>query len=189
MKKIILSLMLGFSLALTGCFVTSVYPFYVEKDLVFEPALLGDWREADPKENPPETVTFEKAGPDKYRVHTHKSDDKDEFEVHLFKLKNQLFMDSVLVRDKEQETIPAHQLTRVLQIQPTLRVSGLSHSWLKELLEKNPPAIRHHKIRKDPKDADYRIVLTAETKELQAFIMAHLEAEGAFDKPTEMNRK
>ena len=46
MKRMIL-ISTGLALALaTGCVLTSVYPFYFEKDVVFEPALLGSWQKA-----------------------------------------------------------------------------------------------------------------------------------------------
>src|SRR6266704_1494547 len=48
MKKLIALLLVSGAALLTGCLVTSVYPFYQQKDLAFEPALLGDW--TNPKE-------------------------------------------------------------------------------------------------------------------------------------------
>jgi hypothetical protein len=39
MKHIKLFAILGIALALAGCVVTSVYPYYTEKDVIFDPAL------------------------------------------------------------------------------------------------------------------------------------------------------
>ena len=63
MKRIILSAT-GLALILvTGCIVTSVNPLYTEKDLVFDPALVGAWSEGEGKD----TWAFEKAGEKKAR--------------------------------------------------------------------------------------------------------------------------
>jgi uncharacterized protein YcfL len=35
--------LLATSLFLTGCVVTSAYPYYREQDLVIDEALIGDW--------------------------------------------------------------------------------------------------------------------------------------------------
>ena len=51
---------------LSGCIVTSVCPFYTEKDTVFESALVGDWvREL--KDSPAEVWKFEPLGSGAYR--------------------------------------------------------------------------------------------------------------------------
>jgi hypothetical protein len=42
MKRIIFRCLIPVAALLAGCVVTSVYPFYTQKDLVFEPALVGD---------------------------------------------------------------------------------------------------------------------------------------------------
>jgi len=87
MKRLILPLAL--LAALAGC-VPSLNPLYIEKDLVFDPALLGVWGEPNAKE----TWTFEKAGEKKYKLLQTDNDGRTgEFEVHLLKLSNHYFLD------------------------------------------------------------------------------------------------
>ena len=45
MRKNTIVLLAAMAVLLGGCLVTSVAPFYTAKDLVFEPALVGDWVE------------------------------------------------------------------------------------------------------------------------------------------------
>src|SRR2546427_6041438 len=46
---------------LTGCVVTSVYPFFNAKDVAFEPALIGAWADAGSTNAANEHWQFEKA--------------------------------------------------------------------------------------------------------------------------------
>ena len=65
---------------------------------------------------------------------------------------------------------------------PALRMSAMSHSWLDELLKKNPGAIAQERRGNE-------IVFTAGTREMQAFVLKHLSTPEAFGKPTEMERR
>ena len=61
-------------LALTAC-IPSVHPFYSDKDVVFDPRLLGEWLEKD-KEEKPQSWHFEKAEDNAYRLSITESDGK-----------------------------------------------------------------------------------------------------------------
>ena len=66
---------------------------------------------------------------------------------------------------------------------------ALDYDWLKKLVEKNPKAIRH--IVAPPKlgeDGDGLLVLTADTAELQEFILKHEKTAGAFGDGIVMQR-
>lgn len=201
MKRIILTTA-GLALVLvTGCIVTSVNPLYTEKDLVFDPALVGAWAEADGKN----TWAFEKAGEKKYKLlHTDENGRTGEFEAHLLKLGKYQFLDLHLVDPGEKEEWqinelaavamimrPGHLFLKVSQVQPTLQLSALHEDWLNKLLEKNPKAIRHERIQFGSDNSkDSRNVLTAETKDLQKFVLKYADSEEAFgDKPGELKRK
>src|SRR5262249_38073759 len=80
----------GFALLLTGCLAISVYPFYSDKDVSFEPALTGQWtKTTDNKEQ----WTFEKKGEKGYQLTYTDGDKKHVMDAHLFRLKDQLFLD------------------------------------------------------------------------------------------------
>ena len=183
MKKILGPVIVAATLLLSSC-VPSVNPLYTEKDLIFDPALLGTWGE----DNGKESWTFEKSGDKKYKLL--QKDERDrvaEFEVHLVKLKDQRFLDLYLIDPGAEEdwkvnqhamfgmiVRPAHMFMKVRQIEPKLQIGYLNPDWLQEFLEKNPKALRHEKSPPPPKGGEHRsIFLTAETKDLQKFILQH----------------
>jgi hypothetical protein len=70
------------------------------------------------------------------------------------------------------------------QAEGTLRLASLEGDWLNKLLKADPAALNHARV----KDEDDRLVLTASTKELQAFVLAHLTNAAAWAEPTELKR-
>ncbi|MBI2929509.1 MAG: hypothetical protein HYY24_27915 [Verrucomicrobia bacterium] len=190
MKKTFLLAMTGLSLALAGCVVTSVYPFYTAKDVVFDPALLGTWIEGDPDSKSEDTWTFAKGDGQEYKL-TIGSDAKGEvYDATLFKFTGDSFLDLFPARS-EGGGIPPHMLIRVAQIQPSLKMASLKYDWLKQLVEKDPRAIRHVRIKEKDSDGkvDYRVVLTADTDALQSFVRKHLRTAEAWDGGGEMKRQ
>src|ERR1035441_1939153 len=82
----------GLALCLPAC-IPSLNPFYTDKDLVFDPRLVGTWAEKG-KEQEPETWSFEKAGDKAYKLAIAEKPGKEgEFTAHLFKLKQEYFLD------------------------------------------------------------------------------------------------
>jgi hypothetical protein len=66
----------------------------------------------------------------------------------------------------------------------------MSLDWLGKLLEKNPKAIKHIIVSEEAGTNDKKkIVLTAETPELQAFVLKYANNEDAFPDPTEFKRR
>ena len=121
-RKLILGLA-GVGLFVAGCVVTSVYPYYTPKDLVFEPASAGSWVSVKADEEKNETWTFEKNGDKDYLFTLAKSDETNIYSAHLFKLKDQLFMDALPTQRPDNYFIPPHYLLVVPQIKPTLKLS------------------------------------------------------------------
>ena|SRR5579871_7013508 len=188
-KKISLWLALGIAVLAAGCLVPSIYPFYTEKEVVFEPALVGVWEKTATDADTREIWTFEKAHEKEYKFTFVDGDRKNVFSAHLFKLKDQLFLDCLHL-EETSDAVPPHYLLRVEQIEPTLKASMLEGSWLKKLLDKNPGAIRHTLVQSDlndPKSA--RIVLTADTAELQKFLLKHIDGKDAFGDLNELKRR
>jgi hypothetical protein len=176
-------LLLGVLLALGGCGLPSVYPFYTEKDVVFEPGLVGLW--IDTKSDPGgEKVSFEKDGEKAYKISDMQATETNVYSAHLFRLGNQLLMDCALT-SPEQE-IPAHLLLKVEQIRPTFRYTIFSEDWMNKLFEKQPNALRHF-INED--SGNKGIVLTADTAELQAFVQQYAASKEAFADGAELRRQ
>ncbi|MEW6050232.1 MAG: hypothetical protein AB1644_04120 [Candidatus Zixiibacteriota bacterium] len=166
---------------LTGCIPFAVSPWYQEKDLVFDPALIGVWSMDDP-EGDDERYQFEQSGPDEYTL-THTDDGrKSLYSAHLFKLGDQLCMD-VYAKDPLVEldgmfadhSLMLHSFYVVHAIAPVLAISTLEYDWLKEYLK--DPGMPAHII------DDNRIVFTAQTSELQALVLKNLANDSAFCEP------
>jgi hypothetical protein len=178
------------ALLLCSC-IPSVNPFFTEKDVVFDARLSGEWQ-AKEKPDDPEIWQFEKSETNTYKLTiTEKEGKQGQFDARLFKLKDECFLD-LIPADCNYATnqadlvaaamFPGHLLVRVSQFEPELRLTLFNFDWLQKYLEKNPAALAHHVEGKG-------IVLTAETRELQAFVLKHLGEGELFDKPTEMVRK
>jgi hypothetical protein len=189
MKRILLPLCVAVAIPLAGCLVTSVHPFYTEKDLAFEAAVLGEW--GDPAE-PDVRWLLEKQGEQAYRLTHTESGKSSVMRTHLFKVRGQSFFDlfpSQVETEGFPPPIPAHYLLRVLQFEPKLRMAPLKYDWLQTLLEQNPKALRHHVVANPEKPDDRRLVLTADTAELQGFVVQHLDNADAWKDVIELERR
>jgi len=174
---------------LTGCIVTSVHPYYTAKDVSYDPGLIGQWTNG---QEAGQHWSFEKQADKSYQLTYFSGSDKDKTNVAralLFNLNGSRFLDCV-AHDQECDVmpppIPSHFLLRVYQVEPTLRLAALNHDWLRTALDKEPKLIRHEMI--GEKD-DRRVVLTAETAELQDFLLKHLDAEEAWQEPFDLKRQ
>ncbi len=168
----------------TGC-IPSLNPIYDEECLVFEPAILGAWQEADSTGQ----WLFKKSEGDSYVVtYTDKDGLPGRFEGHLANLNGTMFLD--LFPEEPQinandfykwHLFPVHTFYLVERIEPTLSLRSIDPNWLDEFLRAERNAIKHERV-------EGMVVLTADTDELQKFYLAHLQTEGAFAKPLAMTR-
>ena len=135
---------------------------------------------------------FEKAGDNAYKLTIAEKPGKEgEFTAHLFRLKQEYFLD-LFPNDCNYATnqadlvgfsmFPGHLLARVPQIEPELKLAFFNFDWLGQQLTNNPSILAHHR------EGD-RFVLTASTRELQRFVLAHLAEGELFNKPGEMVRQ
>lgn len=178
------------AIALLSACIPSVNPFYATKQVVFEPSLVGEWR---PQEDSKDTQfwKFEPAEGKAYKLTvTEEEGRQGEFVAHLFKLKQELFLD-LIPNDCKYATneaslvaaamIPGHLLIRVTQVEPELKLSLFDFEWLEKHLKANPKALAH-------RAAGETIVLTASTRDLQRFVLKHLSEGELFESPTVMSR-
>jgi hypothetical protein len=184
MKTSLAVLVGALAATLAGCVVTSVCPYYTQEDLVSESAILGKWTDT---KNRDEVWRFEQNDAQTYRFSLIEPSKTTVMEAHAFKLEGQLFLD-IFSLEQDYHVIPAHYLLKVSQVVPTLRLAELNEAWLKSLLAKQPTALRHHFVQTGDKPSDRRVVLTAETPELQKFIIRHLTTEPAWDNTFELKR-
>jgi hypothetical protein len=173
----ILTLVLG----MTGCFVLSVHPLYFDNDLVFESGLVGTWGEKAHEKDLSELWIFKKSGDKSYRLIIRDEEEGEGmFEAHLLKLGDYMFLD---LYPEEPETgsefynmhvIPAHSFIRVSLEGHVLRLGFFDLDWLKKNIEEGKVSIKHER-------RDDTIVLTASTKELQEFVLKHIEEAFVFE--------
>jgi len=181
MRYIVAVLTFGLVLILEGC-IPSLHPLYTDNDLVFEPAILGEWVLSDSHSK--EILTFTKGNEKKYKVVQADESGKNAYVGRLVKLNGKLFLDVEPDREVKCECLcpPYHMFFFVSQLEPSLRISSLDLEWTAEFLRKNPSALNHEFVRED-------LWLTAPTKSLQAFVLKHLNTKGAFADPNEYVRK
>lgn len=159
---------------LTGCVVVSLNPFYQDKDLFFEPALLGRWRGEGqhwrfaPSEHEAKAylVTYSDGGKE------------SKMAGHLFKLEGEWFLDlfGKSVPDVVPPLIPSHVVLRVRLENGVFSYQALNYEWMGKWLKKNPQALRHQwRVNPDSPPEEAHFVLTAETADLQDFLRKQLK--------------
>ena len=178
------------TLFLAACY-PSVHPYYTEKDLVFEPRLVGDWCE---KERDQESAVWRFAKKDdlSYDLTIREQDGKEgQFVARFFKLKGESFLDLIPAKCDYVETqaeivacamVPGHLLVRVVQKDAELGLAFFDWDWLDKLLKENPQALAH--LREDD-----RVIITAPTRALQRFVLKHVGQGEMFDDLEPMVRK
>jgi len=183
MKSILLTAILIMAVVI-GCVPLSLNPFYSEKDLTFEPALVGLW--GDPDDGT--LIRIEQTGDSTYWMTDLEADSTLRFDVHLFKLGGRLCLDlypkstGVVNNDLlDVHLIRGHSLLRVDRIDSTLVTADLDEKWLTELLSNDTGALPHV-------ITDDQVVLTGTTAELQAFVLKHLGDPDAFNNPSTLTR-
>jgi hypothetical protein len=193
-KKLAFYLLAGI---LGGCIpVMSLHPLYTEakKEVVFEDKLLGTWvddsdaiwdfKRPDANENAYKLIFTDKEGK------------KGTFVAHLVKLKNRLFLDAYPSEppwDEEDPNkvewlyntfffTPTHTFIKVNTIKPQLKLQLTDDEEFKKLLKDKPNAIEHTSI-------EDKLVLTASTKKLQAFVLKYADDSRVFTAEGTLTRK
>jgi hypothetical protein len=176
---------------LSAC-IPSVNPFYTDKDVVFDGRLLGEWQVKESSDGS-QLWKFEKGDDKAYKLTvTEKDSKRGEFNAHLFKLKQEFFLD-LIPSNCEYATnqadlvafamYPGHLLVRVSQLEPELKLAFCDFDWLKKHLEATPKALAHQVEQKDG------ILLTASTRDLKRFVLKHLGEGELFEKPGSLVRR
>src|SRR5258708_27844960 len=151
---------------LSAC-IPSVHPFFMAKDMRFDPQLLGKWQQKDDSDG---TWKFERAEDESYKLTvTEKGNKKSTCDAHLFKLKEELFLDIIpndlkLAEDQADlvgaAVFPGHLLVRIGLSGSQLKLTFFDFDWVEKYLKEHPTALAHHLEHK-------RILFTAETQKLQ----------------------
>ncbi|MGB0744764.1 MAG: hypothetical protein ACPGSB_09575 [Opitutales bacterium] len=179
MKRLLLLLPL-ICLCMPGCLLLSLHPYYEDDDIIEHDSFAGKWQSDDGK------MLWEFLPTDDgYRVTVDESGKQGKFDVTPFKISGELFLDfypdmtnsdEVLSPFYMMHRMPVHSLIHIAKDgdAPLFRIPDFK--WFAEYLREHPDAIEHEWI----DDGDFPL-LSAGTQELQAFVMKHLNKEGAFN--------
>lgn len=170
----------------TGCSVPGVYPLYTPADRVFEPELLGTWQTFDEAKDWDafRTLTFARLGAEDgvpaYRLGVAETPDAapEFFEAHLVRLGNHLFLDIVPADIDLKSEFAGYHLMRLHTYYlyeregRALRLTPLSPAWVQEQAEAGSLGVDYVR----DADNDDRVVLTANTPDLQVFVRRTLRS-------------
>lgn len=186
-----------------SCIVKSLHPFYTKETISFKKELLGKWKgnfnstweiiafkkeflkEKKAKKLSQEDVAILAKHKDSYFV---KVVDKEKVESYFlvtpFTISNQLFLDFIPlgIEDSNLNSLTMHHIvySHSLVKLDLLKNDEIEIKWfdekrIKELFDENRIKIKHEKIGIMDED----IVLTASSKEIQAFLKKYLTTESA----------
>jgi hypothetical protein len=182
MRRFLAVLILG-AIAL-GC-IPSIHPLYTDKDVIFDPALLGVWGGQDT------IFSWEFYSDDSTSYTLIYTDDSasSSFTVHLVLLDEHLFMD--LYPDEPEcgtefynmYMVPTHAIARVFLQGDMLRLDALDMEWVEEMIEDSAYSIAHERLENDA------ILITAGTADLQKLVLKGVDNRDAFAEGDELYRK
>jgi hypothetical protein len=161
-------MLLGLTL-LAGC-VPSLNPLYTDDTLVFEPALIGVWKQPEGSAR----WNFSQLDARSYRLlYTDEQGQQGRFIGHLVRLDGELFLD--LFPEESQldasgfyklHLVPIHTIYRVHGTQPNLKLAAIDYKWFDEYLTSHPKEIQYATF-------NGRKLITASTADVQKFVRAH----------------
>ena len=174
MRKILnTSVVVLAALVLTSC-APSLNPFYTDKDIVFNDDLLGAW-----VNDSGDKCMFTKSGDNHYDF-LFVDDGLSRFEARLIELGGVKFLDLYpKTQGKNSDLspanfVPAHTLALLTISKDSISIAMMDVEWIKKLSDQNRLDLAHERL------ADGSIVLTAQTRELQAFVMKHADDKKLF---------
>lgn len=186
MRRSLLILTILLLASMTGCLVSSLHPFYKEKDKYYDEAMVGTWIDGDSCiwTIQPHSYSESFMGPEKmdsaYHITYYEEKDKAGLFIGtLFQLNGINYVDFYPDPNEEHcvtdfscwHHIPTHTLARVQYNRDSILLYWFAEEWLTDLLEQNRIRIKHETIELP----DYtRHLLTASTDELQKFIKKYV---------------
>jgi len=185
--KVLLLFLLIACLSLIGCPSYSVHPLYTDQDAVVEPALEGTW--SDPDSDDKEGIVFRKSGDRKYTLSVFHPDTKvkENYEVHLVRLGDQMFMDIIAddqtvgnaKLDGPMGVIPTHLIWRVKISGDDLAYATLEDEAIRKQSAAGGAALNYQMV-------GDRVLVTTPTDALRGYISAH--SQDAFSKMDHLKR-
>ena len=174
---------------LSGCVVYSIYPFYTLKDVFVDNGLTGQWLDTGPDHV---MLKFSEAESNSYSLDYIDHEKTNCFDVHLFQLERNQFLDAGSTGSPQLKALgdnggllalPLHLIAKYERKDAQLSLTVMNYEWLNDYLQKHPAALSHMN---DSDSTNIALVsLTAETRDLQKFLLDHASDTNAFpSKPT-----
>jgi hypothetical protein len=172
-------LIVSIALFFMGCPARSFYPFFTEKNLVFNPALTGAWMDQGKKE----TYFFQKAEGKNYDIIVcEEKGDTSYYRGQFGQIGKGWFLDTYPSKESEDfQLVPTHIISKVWLNGDTLTFASLESEYVKGLIEIKSIKIAYTLQKED-------IILTAPTEELQQLILQLAQDDKAFPNSTKLNR-
>jgi hypothetical protein len=153
---------------LTGCIQPSLKPLFTEKDVFFDPNLVGIWMPIDSNE----TWEFSKIeDANAYKLVVTDDGKTGNFAAGLGQIDGYLFLDVFPNGENDNDNdlykehiLGMHSFIWVQQIAPTLQIALVDSDKVAKIIEAEPNAVGHIKN-------DDRIILTADTNDLRDFVI------------------
>ncbi len=170
---------IGMALFFVGCPARSLYPFFTEKNLVFNPGLVGAWADQDKKE----TYFFQKAEGKNYAVIVCKEkEDTSHYIAQLGQIGKVWFLDTYPSEEQNDfQLVPTHIISKMWLNGDTLTFASLESDYVKKFIESKKLKIPYTTQKGD-------IIFTASTDELQQLILQLAQDDKAFPDQTKLFR-
>lgn len=201
MKKFPFIVVTTLAFLFSGCGFLTFHPIFTPKDLIVDNRLPGKWQnEEGYNEFEPATMAAISEIPEKLRpyvnrfyLHTHRSDDgtvDSRNLAFLVKIGNNYFMDLYpLQTEKEKkmdEFFSSHELKlhRIIKVEfknGNLKLIDFKDNYVENLIKSRQVRIRHSFVSETTEDEQNKMVITASTAELQAFLLKYGDRDEAFE--------
>ncbi len=186
MRKLLLPL-LTVAIVLTAC-VPSLQPLYTPETTVFREELIGIWKE---KPDDEDSWTFTRGENNTYNLALREKDASSLFETRLVKLGDHHFLDLYPKGDALEAAklddfyraslVPGHLIIKI-KLGAKLEMQLMHPENLEKLLKADPKSLAHTHVESD------RLILTATTADLQAFIKKHADSKELWAEPGVMQK-
>jgi len=197
-KYFIIVAAIGIVIALSGC-LSTLHPLFTEKDLVFDPRLVGTWRTGDGDD----TAVFERGSPElfkalpealqklsnqAYMVTVNRDNRLTKYHAFLCRIGKEFYLDyfpSETPRQKlydrfyKSHFVKMHSFYRVrFKSDNSFEIGQFDEQYLKDLIDKKQVRIQHEVKHDDS------YLITAPTEQLQQYVMKYGDDEAAYNSST-----
>lgn len=200
MKKLLTASILVAIVTLSGC-LSALHPLFTEKDLEFDPSLVGSWRGGAEDE----VLTFQQGTPESFAnlpeglqqlagkayvltvTSRETGEETAKFYAFLARIGKHLYLDYYPAETKAQKGYPElfknnfMRMHSFFRLQPgndgkTITINQFSDGYLRKLINEKKIRIRH--------EISYNrdFVITAPTEELQQYVLKYSDVDEAYSK-------